>query len=75
MSVCTGRHTPLRLRRHDFFFPMAPISIGKGAFVGSGSVITDDIPDDALGLGRGRQIVKEGWALEFREKAQAAKKK
>jgi len=43
--------------------------------VGSGSVITDDIPDDALGLGRGRQIVKEGWAIEFREKALAAKKK
>ncbi|ANY76939.1 UDP-N-acetylglucosamine diphosphorylase/glucosamine-1-phosphate N-acetyltransferase [Microvirga ossetica] len=54
---------------------VAPISIGKGAFVGSGSVITDDIPDDALGLGRGRQIVKEGWAIEFREKALAAKKK
>ncbi|WP_201836684.1 bifunctional UDP-N-acetylglucosamine diphosphorylase/glucosamine-1-phosphate N-acetyltransferase GlmU [Microvirga zambiensis] len=54
---------------------VAPIRIGKGAFVGSGSVITDDIPDDALGLGRGRQIVKEGWAIDFREKAQAAKKK
>jgi bifunctional UDP-N-acetylglucosamine pyrophosphorylase/glucosamine-1-phosphate N-acetyltransferase len=54
---------------------VAPISIGKGAFVGSGSVITDDIPDDALGLGRGRQIVKEGWAIDFRDKAQAAKKK
>jgi bifunctional UDP-N-acetylglucosamine pyrophosphorylase/glucosamine-1-phosphate N-acetyltransferase len=54
---------------------VAPITIGKGAFVGSGSVITDNIPDNALGLGRGRQIVKEGWAVEFREKAQAAKTK
>jgi bifunctional UDP-N-acetylglucosamine pyrophosphorylase/glucosamine-1-phosphate N-acetyltransferase len=54
---------------------VAPITIGKGAFVGSGSVITDNIPDNALGLGRGRQIVKEGWATEFREKAQAARKK
>lgn len=54
---------------------VAPVTIGKGAFVGSGSVITDDIPDDSLGLGRGRQIVKEGWAIEFREKALAAKKK
>jgi bifunctional UDP-N-acetylglucosamine pyrophosphorylase/glucosamine-1-phosphate N-acetyltransferase len=54
---------------------VAPITIGKGAFVGSGSVITDDIPDNALGLGRGRQIVKEGWAIEFRHKAQAARKK
>ncbi len=54
---------------------VAPVRIGKGAFVGSGSVITEDIPDDALGLGRGRQVVKEGWANEFREKALAAKKK
>jgi bifunctional UDP-N-acetylglucosamine pyrophosphorylase/glucosamine-1-phosphate N-acetyltransferase len=54
---------------------VAPVTIGKGAFVGSGSVITDDIPDDSLGLGRGRQIVKEGWAVEFREKALAAQKK
>jgi bifunctional UDP-N-acetylglucosamine pyrophosphorylase/glucosamine-1-phosphate N-acetyltransferase len=54
---------------------VAPVAIGKGAFVGSGSVITDNIPDNALGLGRGRQIVKEGWAIEFREKAQAAKRK
>jgi bifunctional UDP-N-acetylglucosamine pyrophosphorylase/glucosamine-1-phosphate N-acetyltransferase len=54
---------------------VAPVTIGKGAFVGSGSVITENVPDDALGLGRGRQIVKEGWATDFREKAQAAKKK
>ncbi len=54
---------------------VAPVTVGKGAFVGSGSVITDNIPDNALGLGRGRQTIKEGWAIEFREKAQAAKKK
>jgi bifunctional UDP-N-acetylglucosamine pyrophosphorylase/glucosamine-1-phosphate N-acetyltransferase len=54
---------------------VAPIAIGKGAFVGSGSVITDNIPDNALGLGRGHQTIKEGWAVGFREKAQAAKKK
>ncbi|KFG68478.1 bifunctional UDP-N-acetylglucosamine diphosphorylase/glucosamine-1-phosphate N-acetyltransferase GlmU [Microvirga sp. BSC39] len=54
---------------------VAPVSIGRGAFVGSGSVITDNIPDNALGLGRGRLTIKEGWAIEFREKAQAARKK
>jgi bifunctional UDP-N-acetylglucosamine pyrophosphorylase / glucosamine-1-phosphate N-acetyltransferase len=54
---------------------VAPIAIGKGAFVGSGSVITDDIPENSLGLGRGRQTIKEGWAIGFREKAQAAKQK
>jgi bifunctional UDP-N-acetylglucosamine pyrophosphorylase/glucosamine-1-phosphate N-acetyltransferase len=52
---------------------VAPVRIGRGAFVGSGSVFTENVPDDALGLGRGRQTVKEGWAVGFREKALAAK--
>jgi bifunctional UDP-N-acetylglucosamine pyrophosphorylase/glucosamine-1-phosphate N-acetyltransferase len=52
---------------------VAPITIGKGAFVGSGSVITESVPDNALSLGRGRQVIKEDWATEFREKAKAAK--
>jgi bifunctional UDP-N-acetylglucosamine pyrophosphorylase/glucosamine-1-phosphate N-acetyltransferase len=34
--------------------------------VGSGSVITEDVPQDALALGRGRQAVKAGWAKSFR---------
>ncbi|WP_243368686.1 bifunctional UDP-N-acetylglucosamine diphosphorylase/glucosamine-1-phosphate N-acetyltransferase GlmU [Microvirga solisilvae] len=54
---------------------VAPISIGKGAFVGSGSVITDSVPADSLALGRGRQILKEGWAVDFRAKAKATKGK
>jgi bifunctional UDP-N-acetylglucosamine pyrophosphorylase/glucosamine-1-phosphate N-acetyltransferase len=54
---------------------VAPITIGSGAFVGSGSVITDSVPADALALGRGRQVIKEGWATEFRAKAKAAKGK
>ncbi len=41
---------------------VAPVKIGDGAYVGSGSVITADVPAEALALGRGRQIVKEGWA-------------
>jgi bifunctional UDP-N-acetylglucosamine pyrophosphorylase/glucosamine-1-phosphate N-acetyltransferase len=41
--------------------------------VGSGSVITDDVPDDALALGRGRQAVKAGWAKVFRAEAQRKK--
>ncbi len=45
---------------------VAPVKIGVGAFVGSGSVITEDVPADALALGRGRQVVKDGWAVTFR---------
>jgi len=54
---------------------VAPVTIGANAYIGSGSVITDDVPADALALGRGRQAVKEGWAAEFRKRAGAAKPK
>jgi bifunctional UDP-N-acetylglucosamine pyrophosphorylase/glucosamine-1-phosphate N-acetyltransferase len=45
---------------------VAPVKIGDGAYIGSGSVITHDVPPDALALGRGRQTVKEGWAQRLR---------
>jgi bifunctional UDP-N-acetylglucosamine pyrophosphorylase/glucosamine-1-phosphate N-acetyltransferase len=45
---------------------VAPLTIGDGAYVGSGSVITHDVPAGALALGRGRQVVKEGWAALLR---------
>ena len=41
---------------------VAPINIGKGAYVGAGSTITKDVPDGALAVGRGKQVIKEGWA-------------
>ncbi|MXQ10810.1 bifunctional UDP-N-acetylglucosamine diphosphorylase/glucosamine-1-phosphate N-acetyltransferase GlmU [Microvirga makkahensis] len=53
---------------------VAPVTIGDGAFVGSSSVITEDVPSNALALGRSRQVVKEGWAVEFRAKAKVSKK-
>ncbi len=40
---------------------VAPVRVGKGAYVGAASCITDDVPDDALAIGRARQVVKEGW--------------
>jgi bifunctional UDP-N-acetylglucosamine pyrophosphorylase/glucosamine-1-phosphate N-acetyltransferase len=43
---------------------VAPVRIGKGAYVGAGSTITDDVPADSLALGRGKQAVKEGWVKE-----------
>jgi bifunctional UDP-N-acetylglucosamine pyrophosphorylase / glucosamine-1-phosphate N-acetyltransferase len=52
---------------------VAPVSIGDGAYVGSGSVITRDVPADALAVGRGQQVTKEGGALRLRA-LQAARK-
>ena len=53
---------------------VAPVRIGKGAFVASGSVITDNIPDDALGVARGRQSNKPEYAKAIRERNAAIKR-
>ena len=45
---------------------VAPVRLGKGAYVGAASCITDDVPADSLALGRARQTVKEGWAKATR---------
>jgi bifunctional UDP-N-acetylglucosamine pyrophosphorylase / glucosamine-1-phosphate N-acetyltransferase len=45
---------------------VAPVRVGKGAYVAAASCITEDVPEGALAIGRGRQIVKEGWAREKR---------
>jgi bifunctional UDP-N-acetylglucosamine pyrophosphorylase/glucosamine-1-phosphate N-acetyltransferase len=45
---------------------VAPVRVGKGSYVGAASCITEDVPQDALAVGRARQIVKEGWAREKR---------
>ncbi|HAX43674.1 MAG TPA: bifunctional UDP-N-acetylglucosamine diphosphorylase/glucosamine-1-phosphate N-acetyltransferase GlmU [Bryobacteraceae bacterium] len=47
---------------------VAPVEIGEGSYVAAGSVITKPVPADALGIGRGHQAVKEGWAKQRREK-------
>ena len=49
---------------------IAPIKIGDGAFVAAGSVVTKDVPDDALALGRARQETKEQWAKSWRKRKQ-----
>ena len=51
-DVRTGVHTSL----------VAPVSVGDGAYTGAGSVITEDIPSDALGIARARQENVEGYA-------------
>ncbi len=54
---------------------VAPVTIGSGAYIGSGSVITDNVKDNALAVARGRQYEKEGWAEAFRESRKNRKKK
>jgi bifunctional UDP-N-acetylglucosamine pyrophosphorylase/glucosamine-1-phosphate N-acetyltransferase len=40
---------------------IAPVKVGKGAYVAAGSSITEDVPPGALGIARGRQTNVEGW--------------
>ena len=54
---------------------VAPVEIGEGAYIGSGSVITENVPANALAVGRGRQVVKEGWASRLRGLKSLGKKK
>jgi bifunctional UDP-N-acetylglucosamine pyrophosphorylase/glucosamine-1-phosphate N-acetyltransferase len=49
---------------------VAPVTVGDGAIVAAGSVITEDVPADALALARGRQANKPGRAIEMRQKLQ-----
>jgi bifunctional UDP-N-acetylglucosamine pyrophosphorylase/glucosamine-1-phosphate N-acetyltransferase len=52
-----GSHTTL----------VAPVSVGEGAFTAAGTVVTQDVPADALAVGRARQANKEDWARRRRE--------
>jgi len=57
---------------------VAPVRIGDGAYVAAGSIITENVPADALAIARGRQVNKPGWAKTRRaamKKAAPAKKK
>jgi bifunctional UDP-N-acetylglucosamine pyrophosphorylase/glucosamine-1-phosphate N-acetyltransferase len=57
---------------------VAPVSIGRGGYIASGSVITESVPDDALAFGRARQKTIPGKGKELRERfasAAAARKK
>ncbi|MCB1459797.1 MAG: bifunctional UDP-N-acetylglucosamine diphosphorylase/glucosamine-1-phosphate N-acetyltransferase GlmU [Nitratireductor sp.] len=52
---------------------VAPVRIGDGAYVASGSVITEAVPDGSMAVARGRQANKEGYAALIRERAKARK--
>jgi bifunctional UDP-N-acetylglucosamine pyrophosphorylase/glucosamine-1-phosphate N-acetyltransferase len=46
---------------------VAPVKLGRGSYVGAASCVTEDVPADALAIGRGKQVNKEGWAKAKRE--------
>jgi len=52
---------------------VAPVRVGKGAYVAAGSTVTEDVPADALAIGRGRQHNKKNWAAERRAKRATGK--
>jgi len=52
---------------------VAPVTVGDGAYTGTGSTITEDVPADALAIARARQVNKEGWAVRLRERLAALK--
>ena len=40
---------------------VAPVSVGKNSYTAAGSVITEDVPDNALAIARSRQTIKKDW--------------
>jgi len=51
---------------------VAPVRVGDGAYIAAGSTITENVPSDGLGIARGRQVNKPGWAAKKRRELAAA---
>jgi len=45
------------------------VRVGDGAYIAAGSTITENVPSDALGIARGRQVNKPGWAAKKKKNA------
>jgi bifunctional UDP-N-acetylglucosamine pyrophosphorylase/glucosamine-1-phosphate N-acetyltransferase len=54
---------------------VAPVRIGKDAYVAAGSSITEDVPSQALAIARGRQVNKAGWVRKRRQALAATTKR
>ena len=52
---------------------VAPVTVGDGALTASGSVITEDVPPEAVAIGRARQVTKPGLATRMFERLKAVK--
>ena len=52
---------------------IAPVTIGQGAYVATGTTVTSDIPEDALAIGRAKQVNKEGYAKKIKARFAALK--
>jgi bifunctional UDP-N-acetylglucosamine pyrophosphorylase/glucosamine-1-phosphate N-acetyltransferase len=52
---------------------IAPVTIGRGAYVATGTTVTSDIPEDALAIGRAKQVNKEGYAQKIKARFAALK--
>ena len=48
---------------------VAPVRVGRGAYVAAGSTITEDVPPQALAISRSRQVNKEGWVAKKKSRA------
>lgn len=46
---------------------VAPVTVHEGAFTAAGSTITEDVPKEGLGIGRAKQVNKEGWVQKRKE--------
>jgi bifunctional UDP-N-acetylglucosamine pyrophosphorylase/glucosamine-1-phosphate N-acetyltransferase len=53
---------------------VAPVRVGDGSYIAAGSTITENVPADGLGIARGRQANKPGWAAKKRRELAAAEK-
>lgn len=47
---------------------VAPVTVGRGAYTAAGSTITEDVPEDSLGIARARQVNKIGWCIKAKIK-------
>jgi bifunctional UDP-N-acetylglucosamine pyrophosphorylase / glucosamine-1-phosphate N-acetyltransferase len=54
---------------------VAPVTVGKNAYVATGTTVTEDVPADALAISRTKQVNKEGYASKLRARMKAGKEK